>query len=166
MIQTKRLVLEQYRDEDQDSMIELLTNDKIKETFMIPDFKTEEEAIVMFRKLKEYSSSDHHYERGIYLQGKLIGFLNDVEIKEKEIELGYVIHPDFHNQGYATEALAAAIEDLFQMGYLTVITGAFESNLASCRVMEKCGMHRIKKEDDVFYHNENKHCIYYEIRQE
>ncbi|HNX15347.1 MAG TPA: GNAT family N-acetyltransferase, partial [Oscillospiraceae bacterium] len=69
--------------------------------------------------------------------------------------------PDFHNRGYATEMLAAVIEDLFQKGYSTVIAGAFENNRASFRVMEKCGMTRIEREDDIFYHNKKQHCLYY-----
>lgn len=165
MIATKRLVLKPYRDEDQEAMIELLTNEKIKETFMIPDFRSREEAILMFQKLKEFSYNINHYELGIYKEETLIGFINDVDMKEDKIELGYVIHPEFQNQGYATEVLAAAIEDLFQKGFHEIITGAFASNVASCRVMEKCGMKRIDKEEDIFYHNQSQHCIYYSIKK-
>ncbi len=142
-------------------MIELLTNETIKETFMIPEFGSREEAAAMFRKLQQYSNSEDHYEYGIYLQNELIGFVNDVCIEHGSIEIGYAIHPDFHNRGYATEVLAAVIEDLFQKGYSTVIAGAFENNRASFRVMEKCGMTRIEREDDIFYHNKKQHCLYY-----
>ena len=161
MLTTKRLVLKPYEDCDEARMIELLTNEAIKETFMIPDFNSWEEAVAMFRKLQKYSYSDEHYEYGIYLQDELIGFVNDVCIEHGSIEIGYAIHPDFHNRGYATEMLAAVIEDLFQKGYSTVIAGAFENNRASFRVMEKCGMTRIEREDDIFYHNKKQHCLYY-----
>jgi len=66
MITTKRLVLKPYDDNDEDTMIELLTNEKIKETFMIPDFNTRDEVISMFKKLQEFSCSQNHYEVGIY----------------------------------------------------------------------------------------------------
>ena len=55
MIQTQRLVIGPYTDSDRDSMIELLTNEQIRETFMLPDFHTIEEATDMFRKLKYLS---------------------------------------------------------------------------------------------------------------
>jgi len=163
MITTERLVLKPYDDNDEGRMVELLTNETIKETFMIPDFDSSEEAVSMFKKLQQYSCSDEHYELGIYKQNVLIGFVNDVSIESDSIEIGYVIHPDFHNNGYATEMLSSVIEDLFQRGFYAVIASAFETNAASCRIMEKCGMKRIEKEIDVFYHNKQQHCIYYSI---
>jgi len=84
---------------------------------------------------------------------------------EVRIELGYVIHPDFHSKGYATEALAAAIEDLFAKGFKEVMAGAFETNKSSCRVMEKCGMKLIDKEEDICYQGKLQHCIYYSIKK-
>lgn len=165
MIETLRLTLKPYSDQDQDKMIELLTHPIIKETFIIPDFKTKEEAVIMFEKLKDYSFDPHHYERGIYLKGELIGFVNDVEINGKSIELGYVIHPDHHHQGYATEALQAVIQDLFNAGYTEVITGAFEKNRASCRVMEKCGMQLFDRVEDMEYQGVLQRCIYYHIQK-
>ncbi len=163
MIQTERLILRSYRDHDQEDMIRLLTNETIKETFMIPEFNSKEEAIQMFQKLQAWSKSKDHYEVGIYLDEKLIGFLNDVMMEQDKIELGFVIHPDYHNHGYATEALLAAINDLFEKGFQEVIAGAFVENKASIHVLEKCKMQRINKEEDIFYHKELKHCVYYSI---
>lgn len=165
MIKTSRLILKDYEDEDQDSMVALLTNEEIKKTFMIPDFQTRNEAIAMFKKYQGFSKSDSHYELGIYRSHELIGFINDVFVDGASIELGYVIHPDFHNNGYATEALAAAISDLFRRGYCEIIAGAFEENAASCRVMEKCKMTRIDREEMIRYHDQLHHCIYYSIKK-
>ncbi len=163
MITTERLVIKPYDDNDEDRMVNLITNEAIKKTYMIPDFGSREEAIAMFKKLQKYSCSNERYEFGIYKQNELIGFVNDVNIESDSIEIGYVIHPNFHNNGYASEMLSSVIEDLFQKGFYTVIAGAFETNKASCRVMEKSGMKRIEKETDVFYHNKRQHCIYYSI---
>lgn len=161
MIKTQRLTLKPYEDADQEVMLELLTNEKVKETFMIPDFHSKEEVVALFQKLKDNALSKSHYERGIYLHNTLIGFINDVEIKGNKIELGYVIHPTHHNKGYATEALDAAIGDLLQKGFSEVIAGTFEKNIASYRVMEKCGMSRIDREEDIEYKGVLYHCIYY-----
>lgn len=161
IIKTKRLILKPYGDSDEESMIEILTNEKIKETFMIPDFKNKDEAVSMFKKLQKLSNDHNHYERGIYISEQLIGFLNDVDIKQDKIELGYVIHPKYQKMGYATEALMAAIEDLFEKGFNEIITGAFIDNIASISVMKKCGMVKIAKEEDISYHSETRHCIYY-----
>lgn len=163
-IKTERLAIKPYGVSDQAAMIELLTNQEIKKSYMIPDFQTEEEAINMFKKLYAFSYDDKHYERGIYLNQQLIGFVNDVEIEDSVIELGYVIHPEYHNKGYATEMLQAVICELFHKGYSQIVTGAFDHNLASIQVMLKCGMSKLEKEDDITYHGESHHCHYYGIR--
>jgi RimJ/RimL family protein N-acetyltransferase len=164
VIKTERLEIKPYQDSDQVAMVELLTNEEIKKTFMIPDFQTDEEAIKMFKKLQASSYDEKHFERGIYLNHQLIGFVNDVEIENGVIELGYVIHPEFHNKGYATEMLKAVISELFRKGFNQIVTGAFENNLASIQVMIKCGMSKITKEDDIEYHGVMQHCVYYAIR--
>lgn len=164
-LKTERLVLKAYEDSDQEKLIELLCNEEVKETFMIPDFATEAEAVNMFYKLKEFSVSDSHFEYGIYLEEQLIGFVNDVETDGDTIEIGYVIHPKQKNHGYATEALSAVIKELFRMGYSVVRAGFFSENIASKRVMEKSGMGKIEKTDDIAYHGKIHHCYYYEIRK-
>lgn len=164
MLTTPRLVLKSFEDTDVEKMVEILTDPKIKETFMIPDFETKENAIRMFERMKEQSCSEEHYVCGIYLQGELIGFVNDVELKENQIELGYVIHPKFQNHGYATEMLDAVIQELFRKGFKEVVTGAFETNGASRKVMEKCGMRLIDKVEDIEYRGKVHHCVYYLIQ--
>lgn len=167
MILTKRLVLKSYSDQDQEDMILLLMNEKIKLTYMIPDFCNKEEAISLFKRLKERSNSNKNYEYGIYKDNKLIGWINEVYKDTDKIEVGYVIDPDYHNNGYATEVLDAIIEKIFSNGTINeIIAGAFENNKASIRVMEKCGMIRIDKEEDIIYQNKSQHCIYYAIKRE
>ena len=164
-LRTERLLLKPYEECDRKAMLSLLYNDEIRQTFMLPDFQTEQGAAAMWLRLKAWSLSDRHFEYGIYRQGQLIGFINDVEMDGDRIELGYVIHPDSKNRGYATEALAAAMEELFRMGYAVVQAGLFEGNDASRRVMEKCGMHRIERTETIAYRGENRRCIYYEKRR-
>ena len=96
----------------------------------------------------------------------MIGFLSDVEIKDGTVELGYVIHPDYQNRGYATEALTASIHELFRQGYSKIRTGYFEENPASRRVMEKSGMHPVSRVDTIEYRGEIHKCLYYEIKKE
>lgn len=166
VIKTKRLEIKPYQEADQTAMIELLTNQEIKESFMIPDFQTEEEAIGMFKRLLAFSYSDEHYERGIYLNHQLIGFVNDVEIGDGVIELGYVIHPKQKNMGYATEMLEAVIDELFHKGFRQIVAGAFKDNTASIQVMRKCGMEKTTKEEDICYQGVLHHCYYYAISQD
>ena len=164
MINTKRLIIKPYSDCDETDMVELLMNDKIKETYIIPDLKNVQEAKKYFKKLQVYANSSQHYERGIYYNNQLIGFINDVEINQDTIEIGYVIHPNFHNQGFATETLRAVIDDLYHQGFKTIISCAFESNIASFKVMEKCGMKKLETSTMIRYQNIDQNCLYYFIK--
>ena len=110
---------------------------------MLPDFKSKEEKIKRFDLLKNLSNESWRFVYGIDLNGRIIGFINDVEISDDSIEQGFVIHPDHHNRGYATEVLIHAIDTLYRMGYATVKTGAFQCNWVSQHVMEKAGMNMI-----------------------
>lgn len=162
MIKTKRLVIAPFGDEDEKRMMELLRNEQIKKTFIIPDL-SEDEAKKLFHMLQISSYSKEEYKRGIYKDGVFIGFINDIDIGHDEVELGYVIHPDVQRQGYASEALRAVIADLFQHAVNKIIAGAFEENIASRKVMEKCGMHKIEREETISYHDQMFSCVYYAI---
>jgi RimJ/RimL family protein N-acetyltransferase len=102
---------------------------------------------------------------GIFLTNRLIGIINDTEINGKQIEIGYALNPEFFSNGYMTEALSTLICHLFEEGFEEVVCGAFDHNTASVRVMEKCGMTKIAKTDDIEYRGNIHHCIYYSIRR-
>lgn len=164
-IQTKRLELRPYRKSDTEQLMRLLTNEKITKTFMVPDFEAEEQLLGLVSKLIAFSQREDtaHLEYGIYLKDALIGFINDCGTEGDEIEIGYVIHPDYEGKGYATEAVSAVIQDLFEMGFQSIVAGYFEENTASCRVMEKCGMKQISKSNTEEYRGVTHTCRYCRI---
>ena len=163
-INTPRLTIRPYTETDEQAMLALLTNDQIKQTYMLPDLTTMQQQTDMFRKLLTWSRSEEHLELGIYLKEHLIGFLNDVAIDAESIELGYAIHPRYHGMGYATEALKAVIEYFLSHGYREIIAGAFESNCTSIQVMRKCGMEQMERTDEIEYRGEIHHCVYFNIK--
>ena len=165
MIKTERLVIKRMEESDQEAALDLLTNEIVKKTYMLPDFEKREDAVPLFRRILEFSQGDKRYVRGIYLNDHLIGSSNEVEVNGKSIELGYLIHPDFHGKGYMTEALIALIPDLFALGYEEVVCGAFEENPASLRVMQKAGMTLLDRTDEIEYRGKVHRCIYYSARK-
>ena len=116
------------RDIDYIPMMEMVKDDKIKETYILPDFSKIDEEASFFRHLKELSSSLEKFIYGIYYNDRLVGFINEVEKNEREIELGYFISPKYSCSGFATEALGIAIDHLFEMGYSMVYASCFEEN--------------------------------------
>ena len=165
MIRTERLTVKPMEENDQEACLDLLTNDIVKKTYMLPDFEKREDAVLLFQRLQKMSVEDKRYVRGVYLNNYLIGYANEVEIIDNAVELGYLIHPDYHGQGYMTEALTALIPDLLARGFDEVVCGAFEENPASLRVMAKAGMTRLKKVDEIEYRGKIHRCIYYSARK-
>ena len=159
------LTLRSFRPEDRDRMLEILTDNTVNKTYMLPDFEKKEDAIPLFERLMGLSLEEGRYVRCISLDTKAIGFMNDVQIKDGCIELGYVIHPNSQGKGYMTEALKMAIEELFSHGYQKVICGAFQENKASQRVMEKAGMKKIPLTEIIDYRGKEHLCVYYDMEK-
>ena len=152
-------------EKDRDAIAEIVTDKTVAKTYMLPDFTSDEQACGLFRRLMDLSNGETRYVRGIYAGDTLVGFLNDVEVKDGSAELGWVVHPGYHNRGYATQAAKLAIGELFARGFSEVVAGAFEGNVASMRVMEKSGMTRLEKTDEIEYRGEVHRCIYYGIKK-
>ena len=87
MIKTKRLSIQPFQEADCTGMVNLLCNEEIKKTFMIPDFATKSMAERLFHQFKEWSYEEARYERGIYLGDQLIGFVNTVDAEGKYCKL-------------------------------------------------------------------------------
>lgn len=152
--------------DDQERMLDILTSGQVNRTYMLPDFPRREEAVPLFSRLMEMCQDTGSYVRAIATEDGLVGFLNSTEIQGTTIELGYVIHPNFHGRGYMTEALQLAIEELFSQGYKEILTGAFSTNIPSIRVMEKSGLTKLGKTDEIRYRGATHTCVYYSKKQE
>ncbi|MBO7253038.1 MAG: GNAT family N-acetyltransferase [Oscillospiraceae bacterium] len=156
--------LKAFQEIHQETMLDILTDPQVRLTYMLPDFSSREAAIPLFQRLMQLSQDSSRYVRGIFQDGELVGFLNDVEVQGTSIELGYVISPKHWNRGYATAALKLAIAEQFSRGFREVITGAFQENPASLRVMEKAGMTLLEKQDIIAYRGRDHICIYYSMQ--
>jgi [ribosomal protein S5]-alanine N-acetyltransferase len=66
------------------------------------------------------------------------------------IEIGFGVHPDFRNAGYATEAVNALLSwARLQTDVRAVIAHCDPSNPASIRVLEKAGMRTTEGRDNL-----------------
>lgn len=77
-------------------------------------------------------------------QDKIIGAVNirrylNNELLKANGHIGYGVRPTERNKGYATEMLKMALAETKAMKMPKVLLGAYEDNLASCKVIEKCG---------------------------
>ena len=163
-IKTERLTMTSIAEESVNDMCEIFASKEVSLTYMLPVFNNREDMENLFNRLVTLSNDRGRFVYGIYLDDKLIGFVNDVEMTKSDIELGYVINPNFKGNGYATEVLIASINALLDMGFKIVKTGAFLENKASFRVMEKAGMTKIDYEDEVSCNGLLHKCAYYQMK--
>lgn len=164
-LKTQRLTLRPITDGDRDEMIRLLMDRRIKDGYMLPDYETEADAEPMFQRLKALSQKEEFVLAGVFDEDGLAGFANRVSVENGCIEIGYVIAPERWNRGYCTEAVRALIQALFAEGYSQVAAGAFEHNAASMRVMEKAGMTRLEKTEEIEYRGKVRRVICYSIQK-
>lgn len=77
----------------------------------------------------------------------IIGLLAIERRKDKEGQvhnLGYIFHPAYQGQGYATEGCRAVMRYLFnQLAATAIHTGTHPANGASVRLLTKLGLQRI-----------------------
>jgi RimJ/RimL family protein N-acetyltransferase len=160
-ITTERLSFHELSNNDEQCLMGIFCDSKVRLTYMVPPLTTIEEKKELFEKIKLISKSTDRFIYGIYLNNELIGLVNEVDRYDNGIELGYVIHPDKQNQGYATEMLSCMISVIFSLGYSSVRTGAFENNIASIRVMEKSGMKKCDHTETIEYDGTIHNCVFY-----
>lgn len=155
------ITLRRLRATDGEAMADLLMHKAIRNTFMVPDYQSRQEALRAFAGLYERSEGDILYIRAICRQDRLIGFVLEAGYEADTLEIGYVIHPDHQGHGYATQGVKLALSELAESGIVRVKAGFFEGNHPSRRVMEKCGM-TPTGETKTFCHQEQmQRCIYY-----
>ncbi|MBR4082073.1 MAG: GNAT family N-acetyltransferase [Clostridia bacterium] len=154
------ITLRAMTEKDQEAMVAILRSDRVAETFILPAFSDDEQAARLFRRLMALSRDGKIYVRGAYDGELLVGFINQVDRAATGIEIGYAVSPDKWGRGYATAMLRAAIAELFAMGYAAVRCGYFEGNVASRRVMEKCGMLPVDEIEEIEYRGEIRKCLY------
>jgi RimJ/RimL family protein N-acetyltransferase len=92
----------------------------------------------------------HHEQHGfgmcsVELSGETIGAAGLQPLESgPEIEVGYRFLKEHWGHGYATEAAEASIAFGFdELGLDRIVAVALESNVASRRVLEKCGLREI-----------------------
>ena len=77
--------------------------------------------------------------------GEIVGDAVLMLVSEENLhgEIGYVVHPDHHGEGYATEMARPLLRIAFDDLGLHRVTGVLDArNGASARVLEKLGMRR------------------------
>lgn len=147
-IKTERLILRDFRPEDINFYIELETHPKSLEFEHenIPDQKILDDNIkqifeLMNDNLREKYSLIIVNKETLIPVGRVVLWKIDDSIHEWE--MGWIIHPDYWNNGYASEAAKAMIYFAFKdLNAHRIQALCHEHNHRSERVMISIGMHK------------------------
>ena len=170
ILETRRLILRSFREDDAETVVSILRSPLCAETYLLPDYPTPKDALPLWNRLRDLSADPDRFVYAVALKteegDRLLGFLNEQTREGGVVEIGYVLHPDFWNRGYMTEAVGAVIQELFRMGASAVRAGHFEENVSSRRVMEKNHMEPIPQTEELDYRGRVHRVLYREITRE
>ena len=142
MIQTSRLLIRPFQEEDFDALFEYLSDPEIYK-YESGEPITLDEARTL---TQERSRSTIFWAVVLQDTQKLVGHLYFQQTKPLEYltwELGYIFNPHFQNNGYASESAAALIRYGFDhWGIHRVVAHCNPQNIASWRVLERIGVRR------------------------
>jgi RimJ/RimL family protein N-acetyltransferase len=148
-LRTERLLLRPFDDDDLDAVYETHSRGDITR-YLYWEPRTRDEALEMVERRKletaiEAEGDGLHLVAQLHDSPAMVGHvsLQWVSQEHRQGEIGFVLHPDHHGRGYATEASAVVLRLGFEGLDLHRIVGRCDGrNIASTRVMERLGMRR------------------------
>lgn len=165
-IETERLVITQFRQNmAHDLHINSLDDDNRR---FVPDevFETEQDALDTINFLMQrYASEEGPFVYPILLRdGTFVGYVQAISLGERW-EIGYHIGKAFTGKGYASEAVAAFLPQILDtLGATEILGVCLADNVASVKVMQKCGFEKVFDGVDG-YQGEQRHVCKFVFRR-
>ena len=150
-MESNRILLRHWKESDAEDLFKAASNPIIGLRAGWKPHKNINESLEIINTI---FNNDRTYAIELKENNKVIGSIgyltNDIShlknLKENEVEIGYWVAEDYWNRGICTEALKLLIKYLFEIKKFKVIWGTFFfDNLASGKVMEKCGFKDTKE---------------------
>jgi RimJ/RimL family protein N-acetyltransferase len=148
-LETERLLLRSFQDGDFDDLFAIHSREDVAR-YLYWQPRTEEEVRAVLQKKigsRAIRSEGDALALAVVVKatGKLVGDVSLVWVSAQHGlgEIGFLVHPDHHGLGYATEAARVVLGLAFEELKLHRVIGRLEArNTASARVLEKLGMRR------------------------
>lgn len=135
-----RLILRSVRKEDEQALVALHTSAEVRAYLGGP--LTEQEARTRFARHLS-ANPQHHW--AIANTQMCMGLIMLHPHHDGEgMEVSYLLLPQFWRQGYAHEALLLVMAYAKQIGLPHLLAETQVANVASCRLLERVGMRRVK----------------------
>ena len=144
MLETERLILRKWTEEDAESLFEYAKDSEIGPAAGWPPHKSVEESRAVIKNVFDgaecYAICEREKNIAIgAVELKLNGYTNKTK-RGDECELGYWLGQPFWGRGYMPEASRELLRHGFEdLGMTTIWCAYYDSNLKSKRVQEKLG---------------------------
>jgi ribosomal-protein-alanine N-acetyltransferase len=142
-IETERLVLQRLRYEDADEIFYTYASKPEATKYVAwPTHQSVSDTrdFVAYAVNAWERGTDFTYSIRLKNSSRLIGSIG-VMHDDGKVQFGYIVSPTLWGQGFATETCRAVIDQLKRQGTLHRIwTLVDKDNVASIRVLEKCGL--------------------------
>jgi RimJ/RimL family protein N-acetyltransferase len=148
-LETERLILRRFREEDVDVMTQLFANPDFMR-FSLGAFTERKQTVAFIEKVMGWDRAGMPWQFAVVSRGKhtvigYCGFHHHPEVPG-EVEIGYRLHPKYWNRGLITEAARVVRDHTFvDLKLPRVISLIHPENIPSRRVAEKNGM-KVEKE--------------------
>jgi len=172
VIETERLILRNWTQEDAEDMYEYAKSDLVGPN---AGFKPHRSLDESNRIIEMFINDDNVYAIELKENNKLIGSIGlhdrkpDETLKDKaQIEIGYVLNPDYWGNGYMPEVVERVKTYCFEELKIEILwCGHYDYNINSKRVNEKCGFRYHMTKDEVIELLDNKEVstMYYLIEK-
>lgn len=151
-LETERLVLRRFTPDDVDDLVELDSDPDVMRYInggeTTPREEIEHDRLPAYLRYYERFAGFGFWAAVEKTSGRCIGWLHlrpPPGFPEDEPELGYRLRKAVWGRGYATEGSRALIDTAFaDLGVRRVFATTMAVNLASRRVMEKCGLRFVR----------------------
>ena len=146
---TERLLLRPFRDDDLDAFHAIQRRpDVVRYLYWEPRSRDESSEMLGRRKLQVAINKEGdglHLAAEFRSTGELVGHFSLYYASQEHRlgEIGFVVHPDHHGHGYASEGARLMLRLGFEDLRLHRIIGRCDArNVSSARLMERLGMRR------------------------
>lgn len=145
IIQTERLLLRPFNEQDVDALYLMNSNPAMLKYIPIAPFTDREQARALFHNVILQDYQQRGFGRWAVehkADNRVIGFCGPKFIPEfNEVEIGYRYFPEYWGKGIGTEAAEAALSVFPQFGIKQTIALILEGNLGSETVAKRVGMY-------------------------
>ncbi len=148
-IVTARLTLRPFRESDAADVFEYASNPAFRRyaPYIPSDYSPADAAKYVQERLKADWNAEPTF--AVEHEGKVIGAVTMRVHPKIGVEFGYGINTAYQDQGFATEAISAALEWAISVfGADSIYATADALNHASIRVMQKLGLKPVEDESD------------------